>query len=434
MLNLSNQIRKALNIEVEVEAALKSAPGIQAHKGNLRVQFKLPDQEKPIRKSLGLPITLENVEVAKLTLANIKRDIANGLYSNDPERFWATHFPLSSSSINEVITTRACFAQYIESNDGGLSDSIKDKLKSAENWLDFYGLADKPITSLDKATLEKIRKATVSGNKEFKFSGCTVSTAKEYTLSVKKILDHALEQGYIKTNPVPTLKKLPIDNYNLECEDDDIRPFSRAELESLLEVVHVHKIKLMIKILSWTGMRHGELKALAWEDVNLEKNYIHVRYNLTRKGNIKLPKTGAGIRKIELLPAAREVLLEMKKHTFDVPPQRDLIHYNNNKTKVLSRRRVFLNRGNAPYKRPELTSVRKQWANWLAKANLDYRPAYQLRHTYASQMLAVGAMPTWLAAQMGHSDTSMISKIYGRWIPLQDPHYIHKLAQKLGQK
>ncbi|MDO6718712.1 site-specific integrase [Psychrosphaera sp. 1_MG-2023] len=233
---------------------------------------------------------------------------------------------------------------------------------------------------------------------------------------------------------MPTLKKLPKDDYDLECQDDDIRPFSQSELDSLLAVVHVPRIKLMIQLLAWTGMQHGEIKALAWEDVYFDHNYMHVRYNLTRKGNIKLPKTKSGIRKIELLPAAKEVLLEIKSLTFDVAPQNDVIHYRNNKTKKIMRRRVFLSRDDKPYKRPELTTVPKQWGNWLKAAKLQHRPAYQLRHTYASQMLMVGAQPTWLASQMGHSNTEMINKIYGKWIPKQDPNYIHTLGEKLGQK
>ncbi|MDN3651371.1 tyrosine-type recombinase/integrase [Thalassotalea ponticola] len=70
---------------------------------------------------------------------------------------------------------------------------------------------------------------------------------------------------------------------------------------------------------------------------------------------------------------------------------------------------------------------------WLNEASLSYRPAYQLRHTYASRMLMAGANPAWLAQQMGHKNWDMISAVYAKWIPGQDPNYINKLADKLGQ-
>lgn len=67
--------------------ALKSAKGITSHNGSLRVQFKIPGRISPIKKSLGYPPTVSNIELAKLTLANIKRDVTNGLFDNDEERF-----------------------------------------------------------------------------------------------------------------------------------------------------------------------------------------------------------------------------------------------------------------------------------------------------------------------------------------------------------
>ncbi|RTR26816.1 hypothetical protein EKG39_21235 [Shewanella atlantica] len=62
-----------------------------------------------------------------------------------------------------------------------------------------------------------------------------------------------------------------------------------------------------------------------------------------------------------------------------------------------------------------------------------HRPAYQLRHTYASQLLMAGAEPSWLANQMGHSDWGMIRKIYAKWISSEKPDYVKEMAKKLNQ-
>lgn len=69
----------------------------------------------------------------------------------------------------------------------------------------------------------------------------------------------------------------------------------------------------------------------------------------------------------------------------------------------------------------------------LTLANISYRAPYQLRHTFASQLLTAGCDATWLAAQMGHKNWDMISKIYGRWISKDNPEYAQKMADKLGQ-
>ncbi|WP_371185654.1 tyrosine-type recombinase/integrase [Thalassotalea maritima] len=421
-------------LSVQIKLALSSASGIHVRSGNLYVQFKLPDKVKAVRKAIGYPATLENIEAAKLTLANIKRDINIGLYKHDPDTFWERHFPTNTAVHGLVnISLRECFAEYREENSGALTDPSSDKMTTAINWMNHYNYADKAVKFLTKDVLEKVRKKTVEGDKKAKFSGCATSTVNEYTKTVKKVLDHAVDKGYIKINPVPQLKKLPKDDFNSDAHDDDVRPFSQAELDSLLKAIHVHRIRLMVTLLAWTGMRHGELKALAWEDIDFDGGIIHVKYNLTRKGKLKVAKTQAGIRKIEMLPIVQGVLLEQFKKTGHAEKRLDVIHYKNHKTKVLNRRRVFLHRDNQPYRRPEVTTKSGQWEIWLKKADIPYRPAYQLRHTYASRLLMANAKPTWLAQQMGHKDWSMISTIYAKWIPAQEPNYINTLAKALGQ-
>ena len=32
-------------------------------------------------------------------------------------------------------------------------------------------------------------------------------------------------------------------------------------------------------------------------------------------------------------------------------------------------------------------------------------------------MVSAGEKMTWIAVQMGHRDTSMVARVYGRWIP-----------------
>ena len=42
---------------------------------------------------------------------------------------------------------------------------------------------------------------------------------------------------------------------------------------------------------------------------------------------------------------------------------------------------------------------------------------YETRHTFASWALAAGESPEWVARALGHVDTSMAYKIYGRYMP-----------------
>ncbi len=60
---------------------------------------------------------------------------------------------------------------------------------------------------------------------------------------------------------------------------------------------------------------------------------------------------------------------------------------------------------------------RTAWVHTIKRAGIRYRNPYQTRHTYASMMLSGGENIMWVASQMGHVDTEMVMKTYGKWIP-----------------
>ncbi len=403
---------------------LKAAKGISEFKGNFRVQFKLPDLKSAVRRSLGIMACEENLETAIASLSAIKRDIANGAYRVDPESFWATHFPNSVKSESvKVFTVGSIFDMYEEENYADLTESLKSKFKSCKTWAAKNKLIDLDIKELTHKHLNKARKSSAKN--------LAVSTVIEYSQTLRRILELAVEDAIIEYNPFVKVSKLVPD----EKLDEDVLPFTKEELSSLLDVVHVPQTKVMIEFLAWTGLRPGEMKGLAWEDIFIDETNltgrIDVKFNLDRKGKLKTPKTRSGKRTVELLPTTVKLLIEQKKRSFSLPAIDEVIHLKHGKTKIVSRRRVFLSREDKPFKRPELTTAPKQWANWLKEAKLVHRPPYQLRHTYASRMLKAEANHVWLAKQMGHADWGMIRIIYGKWID-EGSDEINKVAANLA--
>ncbi len=45
-------------------------------------------------------------------------------------------------------------------------------------------------------------------------------------------------------------------------------------------------------------------------------------------------------------------------------------------------------------------------------------------------MLSAGENPVWVAQQMGHTDFSMLVRVYGRWIPEQASDAGNKAVEK----
>jgi integrase len=409
-----------------IEKKLKSTKNVADRNGKLRIQFKLPDRTNYIWRSTGLDTTKHNIDLAVTKLSAVKTDIVMGIYKKDQKAFWSTRFPLSKEAQvkDETILLSDMFTLFKEERDHEIGYSMMNKLKTCENWVKSFKLLNRRIIDITTEELTQIRKHSLKTRKAV--------TVREYSQMLKQVFDLAISYDIIEKDPFIGLRKLPKDD--LDVDGDFIFPFSQKELNALIEVVHIPQTKKMIEMLAWTGLRHGELKALAWEDVDFNNNCLRVRYNIDRLGNLKPPKTQAGVRKVELLPTVVKLLKEQKEHSFNNEAILETIYYKNYRTKQIVRRRVFLSRDNQPFKRPELTTNKEHWRNWLKQAEIPYKSPYQLRHTYASQMLKVKADLTWLALQMGHKNWGNIQTVYGKWIENESPDYIKELAEQLGQK
>ncbi|WP_421204628.1 hypothetical protein [Aeromonas enteropelogenes] len=168
-----------------------------------------------------------------------------------------------------------------------------------------------------------------------------VSTVQEYFRVIRAVFKEALKDEVIDETPFMRLRR------QRQCDEMPglrIVPFSREGLSRLLAVTHIELHRQMIAFLFWTGMRPGEMKALAWEDIDMVKGLLKVRYNINRLGQLKPPKTLAGYRTIGWLPQAMAVLRRQCELTFMLPPCLEVLHMRHNKKQVEKRRRGFLGR------------------------------------------------------------------------------------------
>lgn len=185
-----------------------------------------------------------------------------------------------------------------------------------------------------------------------------------------------------------------------EVKEDDVDPFS-AEEQRAIAAALTGQAQNLVQFAFWTGMRTSELVALDWGDVDWLRGEVHVSRAMTQaaKGKAEVTKTVSGKRSIKLLGPALEALKAQKAFTF------------------LAGGEVFQNPKTAERWAGDGPIRKTMWAHALKKAGVRYRRPYQTRHTYASMMLSAGEHPMWVAQQMGHSDWTMIARVYGRWMP-----------------
>ncbi|MDU5780275.1 MAG: site-specific integrase [Pantoea sp.] len=125
---------------------------------------------------------------------------------------------------------------------------------------------------------------------------------------LKAIFAFAYGNGYIEENPMTGIKPLKKSNKRPD-------PITREEFPRLIAGCSTRQNANMWSLAILTGMRHGEICALAWEDIDLEAKTITVSRNLTPQGLFTPPKTEAGNRVINMLYAAAEVLRDQRELT-----------------------------------------------------------------------------------------------------------------------
>lgn len=225
----------------------------------------------------------------------------------------------------------------------------------------------------------------------------TVKTVRNILTPLRNMLDQALNDGIIERNPLDKLVLSNLINKKTSQSNWEVDPFDQDEIKAILNTA-TGQARNLFQFAFFAGLRTSELIALEWDDIDWLKGLVRVSRAVVLKQE-KGTKTKSGSRDVLLLPPALEALKNQKSFTY------------------LEGQRVFYNpRTNTPWETDG--QIRKTcWAHILRKAGIRYRNPYQTRHTYASMMLSAGENSLWVATQMGHKDTEMIIKHYGRWIP-----------------
>ena len=150
--------------------------------------------------------------------------------------------------------------------------------------------------------------------------------------------------------------------------------------EKRLLAVTRPRIRALIVLGVETGMRTGEMLGLRWEHIDFIGNRLSVERS----------KTQAGVRCVPISAICKSELLRW----------RSLIGPEYSEWVFPS----FSNR------RHRLQGGRKAWASELKKAGIPFFPIYNLRHTFATRMHALGVSQLVIARMLGHSSTQIVPR------------------------
>ncbi len=255
--------------------------------------------------------------------------------------------------------------------------------------LPFFG--DYSLTSI---TVETVEGFVAILSKE----GLSPNTIQNQLVPLTSMFNAALRQGYMKTSPMPLVKKPRV-------RKKEMRFLSAIELRRFLEVVP-DLWQSFFATAALTGMRLGELLAMRWKNLDCETGVYNVRERLY-EGLFDTPKSEAGQRAIQLSPRVIEVMRAQRGSQAKEKIRRGGVYGDQDL--------VFCTGWGTPL--VNLQALRKTFNDSLDAANCDRVRIHDLRHTYAALLIAQNANPKFIQRQMGHSSIQVTFDTYGHLMP-----------------
>ena len=173
---------------------------------------------------------------------------------------------------------------------------------------------------------------------------CEIKTA-----DIRAWQNELIKQGYAPTylksinNQLAALFNYAVRYYDLKdnpcrkagsigkSKADDMEFWTKQEFKQFLPSMEKKpEAKMAFMLLYWTGMRIGELLALTYEDIDLEKRIISISKSYQRldeKDVITPPKTPKSNRKITIPPFLAEELKEYCSHLYGIMPNERMFRF-----------------------------------------------------------------------------------------------------------
>lgn len=234
-------------------------------------------------------------------------------------------------------------------------------------------------------------------------------TINNLNLYLHKVLEQAVKEGIILSNPASALN-LP------HSRRPDIEILTRDEQAMLVRASYNDRYGVFIRLVLVTGLRLGELLGLMWEDIDFRKSMLHIRRTLNRlqipdlpddnKGPktqivIQEPKSANSVRSIPLLPAVIQDILRWKAVQAS---DRSAAGAAYNETGLIVTNPL------GGYVEPR--TFADYYHRMLNKAGLRHFTFHALRHTFASRAMEQGMDEKTLSILLGHYSVAFTMDTY----------------------
>jgi len=240
--------------------------------------------------------------------------------------------------------------------------------------------------------------------------GLSASTVSYLARTLSAIFNHAVEDGVVVANPASR----PGRYIKLGNRLDKISFLTPDEGRVLLDAAQKKALRhyALLLVALRTGMRQGEIIGLQWGDIDWNGNFIEIR-RTNWKGHMTTPKSGKA-RRCDMSDQLAEVLQDHKRRIA---------------AEALAKGRplpswVFPSDAGTML---DASNIRKMFDGCLTLAGLRKIRFHDLRHSFASWLIANGESLAYVKGQMGHHSIQITVDTYGHLVPGANRQAVNRL-------
>ena len=244
-------------------------------------------------------------------------------------------------------------------------------------------------------------KWAVEGRRDGKPGGLSPQTRRHIHRVLKSALSRAVKQLMIGRNPADSIEKLPKVDRRL------LTVLTAEQGARLLEGVAHTRVYWPVLIALSTGMRRGEILALRWRNVDLDRALVTIVQSLEQLGGrregmrFKLPKSGKA-RAVTLPSFAVEELRRLKHEQAEELLEQGIRQSGDT---------LLCTRADGEPILPE-SVTREFWRLVRRLKDIPRIRFHDLRHTHATELLRAGVQPKVVQERLGHSSISITMDVY----------------------
>jgi integrase len=259
------------------------------------------------------------------------------------------------------------------------------------------------LSKLRPMHIQQFYAASLTDGRVRKTGGLSPRTVLHYHRIISQALKQAVKWQLLARNPAEAVEPPRPDQHEMLVLDGE-------QTATLLDSASGTTLYIPVMLAVTTGMRRGEILALRWSEVDLERGTLAVTQTLekSRRGGLrfKSPKTKKSRRSISLGPITIEAL---RRHRAA-------------QAELFLRLGCGRDRSTLVCARPDGTPINPNtltsgFASLVRRTDIPAVTFHGLRHTHATHLFQAGVHPKIAQERLGHSTIAVTLDLYSHVMP-----------------